>query len=119
MSNPRSFTLESLAGGALQEMFAFELAKVLANIANLNTPATAAREIVIKVRVKPDETREIGQIMATCVAKLPGNLGIVTQAYLGQQDGELLAVEADPRQPGLFSDTTGGGKVHTLNTGRG
>lgn len=113
MGEVHSITLESLAGGALAEMFDHELARVLTNIANPNTPSKAAREIVIKVQVKPNETRDIGQITATCVAKLPGNLPAVTQAYLGQQGGVLMAVEADPRQPALFENAAA--NVHHLS----
>jgi hypothetical protein len=116
VSEVHSISLETLAGGALAEMFEHELARVLANIANPNTPSTAAREIVVKVRIKPNENRDIGQITATCFANLPRNLPAVTQAYLGMNEGVLMAVEADPRQPGLFGEPSG--KVHHLETRR-
>lgn len=116
MTDHPAITLGTLSNGALPEMFESDLARVLANIANVNTPAKALREIVIRVRFKPDETRELSQITATCVARLAPNLPAVTQAFLGTQDGVLVAVEANPRQPGLFDERTG--KVLSLANGR-
>lgn len=45
-------TLMTLGGGVAQELFAREMAKVLASIADPNTEPDAPREITLKVRFK-------------------------------------------------------------------
>lgn len=115
MSEGHQITLETLAGGALKERFEHELARALANIANPDTPATAARDITVKVRIKPQEDREIGLITATVTSKLPPLLSAVTQAFFGTKDGVLMAVEPDARQPALFDQGKGKARAKHLN----
>lgn len=43
-------SLASLAQGAAEELFAYELGRVLANVADVNTAAMAEREIVVHMR---------------------------------------------------------------------
>lgn len=95
-------TLDSIGGGALSELFAAELARVLANIADPNTDEKAKRSISISVTFKSNRDRDIADVELTCTSKLAGIVKVSTQLFMGRQGGKLIAVENDPRQSNLF-----------------
>ena len=109
-------TLGTIAGGALEELFGAELTKVLANIQDVNTDPKAKRSIGIKLEFAPSEDREMTEVKVTCNAKLAGLLTVKTRAFLGRQNGRLVAVEHDPKQSKLFDD--GRPKVTAINGGK-
>jgi hypothetical protein len=94
-------SLTSLNQGAAIEMFDTEIKKVVENIADLNTPAKAKREITLKVTFLPDEERKQGAVAIVVTCKLPGHRGSSTTVWFGRKNGERFAVESDP-SPGLF-----------------
>lgn len=98
----QSTTLHTIGGGALTELFAVELAKVLANIADINTDPEAKRKITIEVTFAPADTRDTADVALKCVSKLVGIKTVSTQVFIGKLGGKLVAVEHDPRQAGLF-----------------
>ena len=98
----QSVTLESIGGGALTEIFAHELARVLANINDPNTSEKAKRAISISVVFKPGADRDLADVELTCVSKLAPVSKVSTRLYVGKSGGKLVAVENDPRQTGLF-----------------
>ena len=54
--------LDTLGSGAAVELFGVELAKALANIADVNTAAEAKREITLTVTIKPSKDRSFGTV---------------------------------------------------------
>lgn len=54
-------TLSNLSSGVANEFFEREFKKVLENISDINT-SLAARTITVKVTIKPNESRENGEI---------------------------------------------------------
>jgi len=62
--------LDKMLGGALLAMFRREFGRVASNIWDMNTSPNAKREIIIKLKIKPDEDRQIGTIDATVQSKL-------------------------------------------------
>ena len=109
-------TLSTIAGGALEELFGAELARVLTNIQDVNTDPKAKRSITFKVEFAPAEDREMTDVKVSCSSKVAGLLTVKTRAFLGRQDGRLVAVEHDPKQTGLFDD--GKPKVTAIRGGR-
>ena len=95
-------TLETIGGGALAELFAAELSRVLANIADPNTEVSTKRAIAITVTFKPKSDREVADVELRCNSKLAGISTVSTQVFMGKQAGKLVAVENDPRQSTLF-----------------
>jgi hypothetical protein len=93
--------LDTIAGGALPELFAEELGRVLANIADPNTDTTA-RAITITIAFKPNRDRDAADVTVTCASKLAGTLHVETKVFMGKQHGKWIAVENDPRQSNLF-----------------
>lgn len=95
-------TLASIANGAAMELFEHELKRVIANIWDVNTSPKKKRQILIKVDIQPSETREIGYYNVEVSAKLASVKPVESTMYFGKKDGELVAVQSNPQQPGIF-----------------
>jgi hypothetical protein len=87
-------TLESMAEGAIEEKFANEMKRVAANIADLNTSPTAAREIKITIKMKPTEDRSSWVMESQVVSKLAPSKGVVSSGHFELQGGKVVPVEA-------------------------
>jgi hypothetical protein len=94
-------TLDTIGGGALTELFAAELSRILANIADPNTD-NSKRTITITVNFKPNRDRDVADVNLKCSSKLAGIMTVDTQLFMGRHAGKLIAVENDPRQSKLF-----------------
>jgi hypothetical protein len=97
-------TLETLADGAAAELFQSELDKLLRNIQDPNTDATATRKVTLEVTFAPDEDREKGEVRIKASSKLAGLKGAKTEVYFGRHQGQLVATEFNPKQAGLFDE---------------
>jgi len=86
-------TVETLGNGVLDAYFQRELALVLENIADPNTPAEKKREIILTVTILPDKTREIGIITVDSRNKLAPTLGYASHLTMGQVNGKERAME--------------------------
>lgn len=109
-------SLTNLKDGAVVELFDAELQSVIANIQDVNAPATAKREIILKITLKPDEERFLTKIDVTVRSRLPANRGFETQAIIESgRNGAIEAHEIAPKQQELFTD---GGKVTPITDAR-
>jgi len=97
-------TLENLADGAAAELFQSELDKVLRNIQDPNTDATAVRKVTLEVTFSPDEEREMGDVRVKATSRLAGLKGAETRVFFGRHAGQLVATEWNPKQAGLFDE---------------
>lgn len=95
-------TLASIGNGAALELFQKELQSVIANIADPNTSAKAKRSITIKVTISPDEERGLGFSSLEVSSKLSAVKPVASTMYFGKKDGELVAVQNNFAQPGIF-----------------
>lgn len=95
-------TLASIGDGAALELFDRELARVIGNIADPNTSPTQTREINIKIKIKPDEDRDIGEAQVLVSAKLASVKPVKSTLYFGKKEGRLIAVENNPKQSTIF-----------------
>lgn len=95
-------TLITLNRGAAVEVFQNELAKVLANIADPNTEASASREIDLKVKFKPSENRKEAEIEIESKVKLAQQRKARSRIFFGKVEGEPAAIQVDPNQGSLF-----------------
>lgn len=94
----KSLTLSDLKGGLPELLFQDELQKVLLNIDDPNTKASAARSITLKFEFSPSDDRKDARITITAQSKLcPEHHAI--RAFLGRDNkGVAYALENDPRQ---------------------
>jgi len=98
-------TLEQLAMGAVMEAFDYELQNVVENILDPNTEAKAKREITIKLKVKPNEHRNMADVEAHTASKLaPARPIETTLLFDRDKQGKPLAAELGANQgaPGQF-----------------
>lgn len=90
--------------GALIEAFEIELAKVLANIADCNTPATSTRSLTLKLVLKPQSDRIVILSEVHCSSSLAPIEKHESKIYLGKStEGGLVAFDGDPRQMSLWT----------------
>jgi hypothetical protein len=93
-------SLATLAQGAALERFDDELAKVLENIMDPNTMAEKEREIVLKVKIKPNEARDFCQVRLECSSRTAAAKTFETHIYVGwdKVNGTVKATEYNPQQ---------------------
>ena len=91
-------SLETLGQGAAVEIFNEELSKMLDNVLDPNTSATAVRSVTLTFAVKPDEDRTFGAGKIDVSAKLAPPRGVGIPIYIGRHAGRAVATERDQRQ---------------------
>lgn len=94
--------LISIMRGAAVERFDRELAEILRNIDDPNTPAEKARELTLKFKFIPNEERDNVGVLLEVTTKLASANGVTTRLNVGRIGGNLAAVEFDPRQAMLW-----------------
>lgn len=85
------YSLDKLLGGAVAEMFSKEMVKVAENVLDPNTKPDAEREILISVKVKPDEERDIANMSAQVKSKLAPHIA-ATGRMMFDRDREGNAI---------------------------
>lgn len=96
--------LATINGGALLDLFREQWKKVVANIADVNTKPDSIREIVIKIKVKPDKSRRNATSQIHVEAKLPTIQDHESFIFFEREGEVLVAYPDDPRQqilPGI------------------
>ena len=88
MEQTKASSLIDMANGAIKERLDYEMGRVIQNISDPNTKATAKRTITVKITLEPDEERQHVEVS-------------------GQEGGHTVAVELTPQIPGQF-DAYGG-----------
>jgi hypothetical protein len=101
----RELDLLTICKGAVPEIFAHEMAKVINNIADPNTSATKPRKVTMEFTFMPFPDRSGASVALNCKATL-GALdasGVTGSIYLAKRDGKYTAFSRDLRQEVLFS----------------
>ena len=91
-----------MARGAIQERVDYEVSRVVDNILDLNTEATAKRKITMTIEFKPDENRQYIKISASAKSALAPVLPVGTTLGIAAnpETGEMVLVESTPQVPG-------------------
>ncbi len=98
MPEKKCVTLDNLADGAAKKVFGVQLTRVLENIEDQNTVATATREITLKVKISPNEERDMGIVQITASSKMAPGKAAKTIFFLGREKNIAVARERDPDQ---------------------
>ena len=94
MKNVSLASLDALAHGAVAERFGAELDRVLLNILDPNTKATATRKITLTIALKPDGTRSVVAIIVDAKSALAPAEPVSTAFQLGiTAEGVVMATE--------------------------
>lgn len=107
MEQTKASSLIDMANGAIKERLDYEMGRVINNISDPNTKATAKRTITVKITLEPDEERQHVEVSATASSTLAALHPVKTALAVGQESGHTVAVELTPQIPGQF-DTYGG-----------
>lgn len=93
--------------GAAVDQFDLALDKVLANISDLSTKATAPRKITLEVIFKPHSDRIKIETEVHVSAKLATCEASKAECFLARtEQGGIVALDSDPRQMPLWSTPT-------------
>lgn len=98
MNEELQVCLETLGSGAAAELFNDELGKVLSNIVDVNTDHKTAREVSLKVTIRPNEDRTFGAVTIAASSKLAPVKSVGTAFFIGRKAGRAVATERDSRQ---------------------
>lgn len=106
MENLNKRSIIDMARGAIKERADYEMTRVVENILDPNTSATAARKITITLTLtlKSDDTRQ--NIAVSCVAKstLAATNPVTTSLYVADEES---IVEMVPQIPGQLAVDAG------------
>lgn len=94
-------SLSDLMDGGLEERFNQELTKVWQNVYDPNTNPTAARKVVMKVKIVPNERRDSVQFHVNVSSKLAPHVALTQTVMLSLgADGTITATERTEQVPG-------------------
>ena len=94
-------SLSDLMDGGLEERFNQELTKVWQNVYDPNTNPTAARKVVMEVKIVPNERRDSVQFHVNVSAKLAPHVALTQTVMLSLGvDGTITATERTEQVPG-------------------
>ena len=94
-------SLSDLMDGGVEERFNDALSKVWENVYDPNTEARRAREVVMKVKIVPNERRDSCDFRVDIIPKLVplASLSQTVMLNLGS-NGEIIATERTEQVPG-------------------
>ena len=90
-----------MARGAFVERVDYEMNKVIDNILDPNTKATAKRKITLTIELAPDDERQTIGVSVTAKSTLAPTNPVATSLYVtNDSNGELVVAEMVPQVPG-------------------
>lgn len=99
MNEESKKSILQMARGAIQERADYEMSRLLANILDANTSATAKRKLTITLELKPDDTRQNIAVSCTAKSTLAATNPVTTSLYVADEEN---VVEMVPQIPGQF-----------------
>lgn len=108
------FNIAELARGALNERADIEVARVLNNIYDKNTPWKKARKVTLTLEFKAnDESRESVSLNIEAKSSIAPYNSVTTQIYLGKDSSGNIVAEEYTRgtMPGQVSIDSGSGGI--------
>lgn len=102
--NENRDSIMRMARGAFEERVDYEMDKVIQNILDPNTKATAKRKITLTIELTPDDERRQIQVSVTAKSTLAATNPVATSLYVtGDSNGELIVAEMVPQVPGQLN----------------
>lgn len=90
-----SLSVENMCNGGLVERIHEELQRVVANIVDVNTPAKKPRKVKMEITIRPNEHRNMAEVLVKTSSCLQSPEPIETSIYIGldPRTGEVGASE--------------------------
>ena len=119
--NENRDSIMRMARGAFEERVDYEMDKVIQNILDPNTKATAKRKITLTIELTPDDERRQIQVSVTAKSTLAATNPVATSLYVtgdtlaatnpvatslyvtGDSNSELVVAEMVPQVPGQLN----------------
>ena len=107
--NENRDSIMRMARGAFEERVDYEMDKVIQNILDPNTKATAKRKITLTIELTPDDERRQIQVSVTAKSTLAATNPVATNPVAtslyvtGDSNGELVVAEMVPQVPGQMN----------------
>ena len=93
-----------MAKGAFEERVDYEMNRVIDNILDNNTKATAKRKITLTIEFVPDDDRKMISVAVTAKSQLCPTNPVNTSLYItADNNGEMVVAEMVPQIPGQVS----------------
>ena len=96
-----ALNIGNINGGAVPEVFARLNAQIMENIRDVNTSATATREITLKLQYKPSPDRKTALIIVKPVVKLAPATIDPSTIHISKVNGKPVGFIHDPAQDEL------------------
>lgn len=110
-------SIMSMARGAFEERVDYEMDKVIQNILDPNTKATAKRKITLTIELTPDDERRTIGVSVTAKSTLAATNPVATALYVTSDgNGELVVAEMVPQVPGQIFLSTPSARRATAKT---
>jgi hypothetical protein len=94
-----TINIGNISDGEAMNAFDLYLHKIMENIADLSTIATATRSITLRFDFKPESDRCTVHVEMHCSTKTAPIEKHVSKMFMGRtQEGALVALDEDPRQ---------------------
>lgn len=97
----KEITIETIGGGALPELFAREITRVLNNIDDPNTDPEKARKVTLDVVFRPSKSRDTATVVVSAKSSLAPPMPIANAVYISREAGKIVAYGRDPNQQDL------------------
>lgn len=112
-------SLETLAGGAVEERFTDELQNVLKNILDPNTEWKTKRKINLSITFEPSEERTFSRVTFDVKSTLTPQKTVATALYIGKDGrGRAIAEEMMKQNPGQMFVDQETGEIVNLDSKR-
>ena len=99
--NDRKSSILQMAKGAFEERVDREMDRVIDNILDVNTKATAKRKISLTIEFVPDDERQVIGVSVTAKSTLATTNPVTTALCITSDgNGEMVVAEMVPQIPG-------------------
>ena len=103
MNDTRKSILQ-MAKGAFEERVDYEMERVIDNILDRSTKATAKRKIVLTIEFVPDDDRQMIGVSVTAKSTLVATNPVTTSLCItSDHNGEMVVAEMVPQIPGQMA----------------
>lgn len=103
-----TLSLATIKRGAAIEMVDDAIQRLLENVVDPNTDAESKRKVTLAITLTPDKNREMLHIDLSVKMAMAPQATVSSIAYVSHTRDGVVAVENDPRQPGLFEEPAEG-----------
>lgn len=102
MNYDETLTIENICGGAVDERFRREVAEIIKNICDPNTPAEQKRTITLEFQFDPYKDRSGSSVTLICKSKMAAIEPVDGSVHFAKDGFGIKAYAHNPNQTKLF-----------------